>query len=277
MYSAKIPSPEKYIIGKARLEEANVSFKDLAEVCRNIRGMAATAAISLLEEAAAGKRPLEFRRHNKRLAHRKELGGKKGRYPKKAAKHVLDVLKSAVANATVFGGNEEQLKVYHAAANKKRIYYRLQPKGRRTRHDYELARLEIIVIQELSEEQRAEVAKKKEEVLKRQREIAEKKKEEYLAQKQQALAEAGKVSKEAVKIQKAVKEDIKAKSEAKAEKAEKKSEAKEEKKAEKKGKAVEKAKEEKGKASAKEEKSEVEKKTKASEGKKDNNKKTNGQ
>ncbi len=131
-------------VGKARLEGVDASFKDLCAVCDNIRNMLVDEAFALLELAAEGKFPIYYRRHNKKLGHRRELGGKKGRYPRKAAKIVMKVLKAAVASAQQKGVKGE-LFVLHAAANKKGIFPRLQPKGRRIRHDYELARVEIIV------------------------------------------------------------------------------------------------------------------------------------
>ena len=143
-YSFNKPYVEEKV-GKARLEGVDASFKDLTEVCGNIRGLSVEKAFSLLEEAKAMKRPILYRSHNKKLGHRRELGGKKGRYPVKAVTIVLKVLKSAVANALNKGLEESSLIVLHAAANKKEHYPRLQPKGRRMRHDYETARVEIIV------------------------------------------------------------------------------------------------------------------------------------
>ncbi len=143
-YSFNKPLKEE-MVGRARLEGVDASFKDLAEVCGNIRGLPVAEALQLLEEAKAMKRPILYRRHNKKLGHRRELGGRKGRYPVKAVSIVIKVLKSAVANALSKGQEEGKLIVLHASANKKHNYPRLQPKGRRIRHDYETARVEVIV------------------------------------------------------------------------------------------------------------------------------------
>ena len=154
-------------VGKARLEGVDASFKDLCAVCDNIRHLPVDDAFSLLEMASEGKVPIYYRRHNKKLGHRRELGGKKGRYPKKAAKIVLKVLKAAVASAMQKKVDGE-LFVLHAAANKKGTYPRLAPKGRRVRSDYELSRVEIIVAGieevELDKEDKREGEQKKEEV-----------------------------------------------------------------------------------------------------------------
>ncbi len=142
MYSYKFDETE---VGKARLEDVDASFKDLAEVCSNIRGKKSSDAISLLEKAATGEMPIRYTSYITKLGHRKELGGKPGRYPKKAAKYVLMTLKSAIASAKAKGLSED-LTVVHAAANKKDVFPRLSPKGgKRTRSYYETARVEIVV------------------------------------------------------------------------------------------------------------------------------------
>jgi large subunit ribosomal protein L22 len=128
----------------ARLEGVDASYKDLSQVCGRIRGKDASWAYEFLEKAAQAKIPILYKRHNKRLGHRRELGGKKGRYPKKAAMIVLKVLKSAVANGVVKGLGETYT-ILGANANKKYSYPRMAPKGRRARSYYELARVEIIV------------------------------------------------------------------------------------------------------------------------------------
>lgn len=128
----------------ARLEGVDASYKDLAQVCGRIRGKDAGWALGFLEKAAKAEIPILYKSHNKRLGHRRELGGKKGRYPKKAARIVFKVLKTAIANGMVKGLGEGY-RVITATANKKWSYPRMAPKGRRARSYYELARVEIIL------------------------------------------------------------------------------------------------------------------------------------
>jgi len=134
--------PEEF--ASARLEGVDASYKDLSEVCGRIRRKDAGWAKTFLERAAAGEIPVLFKRHNKKLGHRRELGGKKGRYPWKAAKIVLKVLNSAVANGFAKGLGEGYV-IFCAAANKKFTYPRMAPKGRTARSCYELARVEIVL------------------------------------------------------------------------------------------------------------------------------------
>ncbi len=128
----------------ARIEGIDASYKDLAEVCGRIRGKDAAWAVSFLERVAEGKAAVLYKSHNRKIGLRRELRGKKGRYPKKAASIVLKVLKSAIANGAVKGLGESY-KILHATANKKMSYGRVAPKGRWARSDYEVSRVEIIL------------------------------------------------------------------------------------------------------------------------------------
>jgi large subunit ribosomal protein L22 len=154
---------ENNIVGKARNESIDASYKDLCEVCNNIRNLNVNEALDFLEKASLKKIPVLYRSHNKKLAHRKELNGKKGRYPVKAVKFVLRALKDAISNALVKGADKDKLIVAHACANKKATYLRLQPKGRRTRSNYTLSRIEIIVMQKGAKPIKIKTAQKKEE------------------------------------------------------------------------------------------------------------------
>ncbi|MEM3361850.1 MAG: 50S ribosomal protein L22 [Candidatus Anstonellaceae archaeon] len=138
-----IPKSPDEKLAFARREDINASFKDLANVCANIKNRNAFAALKFLEEAAAKKRPIRYFKHNKRRGHLRALGGKKGGYPVKSVKIVLEVLKNAIANASAKGLGE--CRVVHAVANKQHIYRRLAPKGRRIRHDLETAFVEIVL------------------------------------------------------------------------------------------------------------------------------------
>ncbi len=128
---------------KARIEGVDASWKDLCAVADLIRYKNALVAKELLEKASKGIIFVPYRRHNKKMGHRKH--GIKGRYPMKEAKIMLKLLNSAIANARVKGMDESKLKIIHVAANKKNIYYRIQPKGRPMRQRYVTARAEIIL------------------------------------------------------------------------------------------------------------------------------------
>ncbi|MEW6723257.1 MAG: uL22 family ribosomal protein [Candidatus Micrarchaeota archaeon] len=139
-YSIELPEN----CARARVEGVNASYKDLSEVCGAIRNKRSDWALEFLEKASEGEIPVRFRRHNRNLGHRRELGGRKGRYPVKAAGIVLKALKSAMANGRVLGLGESY-KIIAAVANKKDVYPRMAPKGRQARSFLETSRIEIVL------------------------------------------------------------------------------------------------------------------------------------
>jgi len=150
---------------KAMGIDINASYKDLSQVCAAIRKKSVDDARALLEKAGRGEAAIPFRRFNKKLGHRRELGGKKGRWPRKASQEVLKVLESAAANAS-FKGLGEPLIVAHACANKMNTLPRLQSKGRRIRSDLETAKVEIVLVEAPGAKPvaRKEAEKKKEKI-----------------------------------------------------------------------------------------------------------------
>ena len=167
-YSHEFTEEEKTSLAFAREESVDASYKDLTQVCARIAGKSVTWAIEFLAKASKGDIPVLFKKFNKNLGHRHELGGQKGRYPKKAAHAIFKTLKSAAANARVKGLDENDLKVTHASANLKTVFPRMQAKGRRFRANYSVSRIEIILKGTPSLDKKIEVKKpeKKEEAAK---------------------------------------------------------------------------------------------------------------
>ncbi|MBI5228331.1 hypothetical protein HY988_07090 [Candidatus Micrarchaeota archaeon] len=128
----------------ARLEGVNASYKDLSEVCGRIQGKKSAWAMQFLELASNQEIPIMFKRHNKKLGHRRELGGQKGRYPHKAATFVLNALKSAIANGGVKGLGVEYT-ILSACANKTQALPRMASKGRSARSYLELSKIEVVL------------------------------------------------------------------------------------------------------------------------------------
>jgi large subunit ribosomal protein L22 len=184
-YSMQLPKDYETKFAKAQLHDVDASYKDLGQVCANIKGLSVEKAESLLAKVSKGEFPIWFKKHNKKMGHRGEIGGKKGRYPIKCAKIVLQVLKNAVANANNKGLLGE-LKVVHAAANKQGTYPRVAPRGRWRRSNYVTSRVEII-LKEIAEAKPEEKAKKREALTKK------------AAEKRKAREEAEKAAIEATK------------------------------------------------------------------------------
>ncbi len=116
-------------IAFAQRYEMNASYKDLCAVCDAIRYRRASDALKILENVAALKAPIEYRRHNKHMGARHELHGRKGKYPSKAAKEVRLALVNAIANALNNAMDGNEMVVIHASANKTHIERRYPSKG----------------------------------------------------------------------------------------------------------------------------------------------------
>lgn len=136
----------------AHTKDINASFKDLCAVCDSIRYKPVPSAIRLLDSVINEGRAVEFRRHNKYMGSRHELGGKKGRYPIKCARILRKVVVNAYANAKNKGQDPESMYVVHASANKTQEIPRMPSKGVRAvggsrpsvrRSNIEFAKIEI--------------------------------------------------------------------------------------------------------------------------------------
>ncbi|MGI0134914.1 MAG: uL22 family ribosomal protein [Candidatus Micrarchaeaceae archaeon] len=138
-------------------KDINASFKDLAIVCDAIRYRNVGAAIAILDGVINDGKAMEYRKYNKYMGSRTELGGRKGRYPMKCSAIVKKVIINAMANAKNKGQfDPEAMVIVHAAANKTLVASRTPPKGVRAvatggsggyttmrRSDLELAKVEI--------------------------------------------------------------------------------------------------------------------------------------
>ncbi|KON33334.1 MAG: 50S ribosomal protein L22 [miscellaneous Crenarchaeota group-6 archaeon AD8-1] len=142
--------PEK--TAKASGREIRVSQKSAREVCAAIKGMKLTLAKQYLRQVIKKEKPVPFRRHKKKVAHRHGLKNTfAGRYPIKAASKILRVIENAEANAENKGLDVDELKIYHAAAYPgikikrftPRAHGRASPKNETTTH------IEIVLTEKL--------------------------------------------------------------------------------------------------------------------------------
>ena len=135
---------------KASLREVRISPKHAREICRAIKGMMLEDAKRFLEDVIALRRPVPFRRYCKKIPHRKGLKGwPAGRYPVKAAKYILRLLKDVEANAEFKGLNTEKLKIIHAAAYPGMKIKKYFPRafGRATPNFETLTHVEVVVLE----------------------------------------------------------------------------------------------------------------------------------
>ncbi|MBS7654384.1 MAG: 50S ribosomal protein L22 [Candidatus Bathyarchaeia archaeon] len=136
------------ITAKASGRDLRISPKAAREVCAAIKGMMLDDAKEYLRQLIAKKKPVQFKRYNKKLPHRRGLQGA-GRYPVKAARRILEVLESAEANADYKGLDLENLRVVHAAAYPGAKIRRYMPRafGRATPRFEALCHVEIVLEQ----------------------------------------------------------------------------------------------------------------------------------
>ena len=110
---------DKNKTAKALGRSLKISPKHAREICNKIRGMNIENAREYLEDVIEMKKAVPFKKHNKKVGHRRGLDGwPTGRYPVKAATQILDVLKNAEANAEYKGLDTENLKIMHISSHR---------------------------------------------------------------------------------------------------------------------------------------------------------------
>lgn len=132
---------------KAMGYEMPISFKHAVEICRAIRGKKIAEARKILEDVIEMRKPIPFKKYKRKVGHRSGLEKwYAGRYPQKAAKYVLKVLKNLEANAEYKGLEKENLVIVHAQAKKGRVIRRYIPRafGRATPMFQQLTTVELI-------------------------------------------------------------------------------------------------------------------------------------
>ena len=130
---------------KALGKEMPVSPKFAREVAGMIRGMKVETARQALEDVIAKKRPVPLKRYNKRVSHKPGVGP--GRYPVKAAKHILGILNSAASNAEFKGLEVSNMAISTISVSRGRTIPGHMPRahGRATPWNQETVNLEIII------------------------------------------------------------------------------------------------------------------------------------
>ena len=148
-YSVKGLDPDRTAIASGR--DLSISPKAAREICTHIRGMKLSRAMDVLGEVVVMKRPIPFKRHNKKIPHRRGLPGfYAGRYPVKAAGEILKVLRQAETNAEFKGLLVDRLKIIHIATQRGRMRRKYIPRafGRATPYNDKLTHVEVAVREE---------------------------------------------------------------------------------------------------------------------------------
>jgi large subunit ribosomal protein L22 len=126
--------------------DLRVSFKEMVELLREIRGKKLSEAYNILDEVIALRRAIPFKRYNGGVPHRKGISGA-GRYPVKAAKLLKKILKSAEHNAMNKDLDPDNLYVKHAAAQMGMKLRRFFPRayGRASPKIEQMVHVEIVL------------------------------------------------------------------------------------------------------------------------------------
>ena len=137
------PDPEK--TSKALGKELHISRKHAHEISSAIKGMKVDTARGFLEEVTLLKKAVPYKRYTRNVPHRK--GMCTGRYPQKAAKEFLRVLKNAEDNARYKGLDSETMRISHIATKKGHTFRGAFPRaqGRATPKNHETVSVEMIL------------------------------------------------------------------------------------------------------------------------------------
>jgi large subunit ribosomal protein L22 len=146
-YAYKIPIEKEDVMVKASLREVPISPKHAVEISREIKGLTIDKARRLLEDVINFKRPIAFKRYNKKVAHRRGLSGwPTGRYPVKAAEYFLKLLDNLENSADLKGLDTSRLKIIHCASYRGRKVKKYVPRafGRSSPFFDTLVHIEIV-------------------------------------------------------------------------------------------------------------------------------------
>ena len=133
---------------KAMAYELHISPKHAFEVCRTIKGKRVVEAEAYLEAVLEKRAAVPFKRHKKKVAHRKGLEKwDAGRYPVRVSAAILTLIREAKKNAEYKGLDLELSRVWHAATKKGRtIEGRMsRARGRVTPKNTDTVTIELIL------------------------------------------------------------------------------------------------------------------------------------
>jgi large subunit ribosomal protein L22 len=133
---------------KAMAYEINVSPKHCIEILRQLRGKKVAQAKAYLQNVIDKKESVPFKRFARNVGHKRhQPGGGSGRYPVKASKEILKLIKHAEANAEYKGLETENMAIVHASSKKGRVIQGVMPRamGRATPWNIETVTVEIVL------------------------------------------------------------------------------------------------------------------------------------
>ena len=133
---------------KAMAFELNVSPKHCVEILNQIRYKKVDVAKTFLENVIAKKQSVPFKRYARNVGHKRmQTPGGAGRYPVKASKEILKLIKHAEANAEYKGLDSENMKIVHADSKRGKVTQGIMPRamGRATAWNIETVTVEVVL------------------------------------------------------------------------------------------------------------------------------------
>jgi len=106
-------------LAKAQAHNLAISTKHAVEICRHLRYKTTHQAKQILENTINLSSPVPFLKFKTDIGHKAGMAA--GRFPQKAAKEVLKLIKTVEANAQFKGLNTSYLKISKILANKAAI------------------------------------------------------------------------------------------------------------------------------------------------------------
>lgn len=136
-----------------------ISTKFSVEICRLLRNKNLQKAKTMLEDVIEMKKAVPIKRFTGDVGHKSSVNGP-GRYPLKAAKHILSLLKSVESNAQFKGLNTQSLVISHICAHKAASQMRY---GRQRGRETKATHVEIMVKEAVEKAQKKKAEPKKKE------------------------------------------------------------------------------------------------------------------
>jgi large subunit ribosomal protein L22 len=146
-YSRTISEEDESKTAKLFGRSLRISPKHSVEIAKAIKGMKVDEAKLFLEAVQQKKRAVPFRKHKKKVGHKRLFKWYAGRYPVKASKRFYRLLEELEANAEYKGLDTERLRIVHVSAYKGRTFPGYVPRayGRASPYNHETTNVELIV------------------------------------------------------------------------------------------------------------------------------------
>ncbi len=146
-YSRTIDEQDEYKTAKVFGRNLRISPKHSVEISKAIRGMKVGEAKEFLLRVQQKKEAVPFRKHKKKVGHKRLFKWYAGRYPVKASERFYRLLEEVESNAEYKGLDTDRLRIIHVSACKGRVFPGYIPRayGRATPYNHETTNVELIV------------------------------------------------------------------------------------------------------------------------------------